>query len=289
MQGPSSNKTAIGGSEVLKQPAPDFTVDLIRSVQTLAALPPLREVFSGHLPSEPLKVSDARVFPVSTYGDFTAMPVFLTAGYRNVAAPVFNEKYENLLRRRFGNRDGASGLSALSIGEACRNIGQHGGQNENGLRYGLAQFAPGAVFVKTLVYTDPGRKKHAALLCMVADEGRGISDPSRSLVDGVGGSGGEDYIGMGNELASSLIEVIKSRDGRWFLYDGLHHTRGSLGECVGRAGNRRASREGVKPLAELNLPAGVQGCKKIFLFAQAKADKQSVFRQAVDALTMSAV
>ena len=269
-------------------PTPGFDVELIRSVRFLAGIPTLSAVFGSSLRNEALKVADAEKYLGTKYHDCMATPVFLTAGWRNVPAPVFNE---DLVRREIHPFVEANGRSPVEmvIREACRNVGQHAGGQLEALRYGVARFGPGGIFMKQLVCTDSNKVSHRVLLCMVADEGSGISNPSLSLVDGVGGLGGEDHRGMGIELAGSLVTLIKSNEGRWFMYDGLNHARNFKDSRLTKPQSNIPKSQWVKPLAEVELPAGEKGCQKIFLFAHPQADRQFVFQQAVSALVTSAI
>jgi len=269
-------------------PAPSFEVELLRSIRTLADIPPLKAVFGSSLSNETLNVADARKYLGTSYGDFMATPIFLTAGWRNVPAPILNEDVVRRVCQSFVEPDGSSPVQTV-IGEACRNVGQHGGRNLEGLRHGVARFAPGGVFMKQLACLDSDKVTHRALLCMVADEGIGISNPSLSLLDGVGGMGGEDHRGMGVELARSLVTLIKSNEGRWFLYDGLNHNRDGARPPAIITQGRVPKSQWVKPLAEVELPAVGKGCQKIFLFAHPQADKQFLFKEVVNALAVSAV
>lgn len=286
---PVSKGIAVGLSEQPMVPTQTFDVELIRSVLGMAGIPSLRQVFSGCIPQEPLRVDAARRVPPIHCGDLTAAPVFLTAGWRNVPAPVFNESFVRRISLPFVRTNGECGAAEVVIREACRNVGQHACRATDSLRHGFAQFASAGVFVKNMVCVSPDRREHSVLLCMVADEGRGISNPSASLVDGVGTAGGEDHRGMGIELSGSLLTLIKSNQGRWFLYDGLHHAREQRARTGGRTVTEVPSAQRVEPLAELNLPGGTKGCQKIFLFAHPMADKDFVFQQAVTALSASAI
>lgn len=270
----------------LASPTPAFDVELIRSVRALAAIPRLSSVFGGAIGQEALTVADAQKDFGTKYGEFTATPIFLTAGWRNVPSPVYHQDIVRQMGRSFAEVGGRSAVETV-IGEACRNVGQHGGRDSGALRHGMARFGPGGIFMKHLVCKDSSQSAHGVLLCMVADEGSGIANPSLSLIDGVGGMGGEDHRGMGIELAGSLLTLIKSNEGRWFLYDGLNHNRNVNAPCAGVAQGRIPRSQWVKPLAEVELPKGEKGCQKIFLFAHQQADRQFLFQEAVSALTMS--
>jgi hypothetical protein len=120
---------------------------------------------------------------------------------------------------------------------------------------------------------------------MVSDEGPGMESPSLCILNGVGGIGGDQHQGMRIEVSRSLVTLIKSRNGQWFLYDGLHHNQSAV-ESGGATRRSPALRsQGIKPLAELDLPGRVRGCQKIFLFAHPEADRELLFKESVRALT----
>ena len=193
------------------------------------------------------------------YRGFRAWPLFLDAGWRGVPGAVFNRQ---ALAAEFPDYLSSDSVSTASsaITEASRNVAQHGRVISHIPPSGSVCFAPGAIFLKEFACLDRSERPQRFLMCMVSDEGMGIADPSRSLVPGVGSSWGENHNGLGYELCDSVMMLIRSRAGKWLLFDGLHHA----GEQITQSRTDQEAPRGVPPVAELALPIAPRGCQKIF-------------------------
>lgn len=256
--------------------SPDFTVTMVRELSGLlsrfvSAAPgakasgasALAQLFGSEIAEFCGSYRDAQKSEGIALGNFKAWPVFITDGWRSVEAAVFNrEGLERTFAEFFPN---SSSSIRGGIGEAVRNIGQHGHNHRGTFMAGSeeARFAPGGVFLQAMSYpVDDGR--HLPLfLVVVTDEGPGVASPSTALLDGHGDSGrGSQHEGLGIELRASLVYVVKARSGEWQLYDR------SVREPTVRAGERI-----VEPVCSLNLPHVERGCQKVMFFVPPLAEK----------------
>jgi hypothetical protein len=212
-------------------------------------------------------VEEAERFPSAPLGDYVATPIFATPGYQNTFAAVFNRSYLEASFPEYFPPESSSIRG--SIGEAVRNVGQHGVSNDPRFHragYGECLFASAALFVRELALRSQEGRAHRILVALVTDEGPGVHDPERSMVDGVGN--GEDYEGMGVELGGSLLYLIKARHGEWSLFKGAQEQErdkdceGSWSACRNLSDDERVSR-----VCAVDLPASEKGCQKILVFA----------------------
>ena len=207
-----------------------------------------------------------------TFHDFRVLPIFLDSGRRGVPGAVYDTA---ALKTNFpAYLENPRPKARSAIEEAVRNVAQHGKIIDQLPASGQLCFATGAIFLKEFSYLDQKGRCQKFLVCMVSDEGMGIENPSHSLAPGVGTWLGENHMGMGYELSDSVLMLIRSKEGRWFLFDGLHH---NTNEGT-RLRDRQEGSVDVPPLAELRLPAGHPGCKKIFVFEHPTSDAENVFQ-----------
>lgn len=271
--------SVIADSGSLQGPAPSFDIELMRSLIRLAEVPKLSRLFGGENWRNDVSVAEVRKIPGASYHGFDVAPLFVKSGWRNVPAPLLNERALGASARPYMN----TGLGSVVM-EACRNIGQHACRGHGSIGSGKARFAPGAVFTREFAFLDEKGGTQRILMCMIADEGPGIAHPSRSILDGVGNALGENHRGMGAELSRSLLGILKSRDGRWLVYDGLNHKRQSAAEYLRNQKRDPPSTSWVKPIGEVDLPERVGGCRKIFLFSHPQSDPFESYRGIVRVL-----
>jgi anti-sigma regulatory factor (Ser/Thr protein kinase) len=255
--------------------SPDFTVMLARELTGLlsqlsgtalgvsvSGTRGLARLFGTEVADARLDFREAQKNEGISVGNFRAWPVFLTEGWRSVEAAFFNKGgLERALAEFFPNsRSSIRG----GIGEAVRNIGQHG-HRQRGVFMAYseeARFAPGGVFVQAFKFPTSDGRTVPLLLAVVADEGDGIGSPSIALVDGEGDSTrGGQHEGLGVELSSALLYVIKARDGDWQLYD--------RSVCTSTS---RGGRVVIDPVCSLKLPPVDCGCQKIMFFVPPLAE-----------------
>ena len=264
--------------------APDFTVTMVRELSgllgrfgdaasgaTVSGQSALALLFGTEIAQSRASYKDAQKSEGVTVGNFKAWPVFITDGWRGVEAAVFNrEGIERTFAEFFPN---SSSEIRGGIGEAVRNIGQHGHHQRGMFMAGSeeSRFAPGGVFLQAMTYpTDDGRHL-PVLVAVVADEGAGLASPSTALVDGHGDSGrGSQHEGLGVEFRASLVYVVRAQSGEWQLYD-----RSACDSPI-RSGVKR-----IEPVCSLNLPHVERGCQKVMFFVPPLTEKQSQDPQAV--------
>jgi hypothetical protein len=235
---------------------------------------PLSEVFARSVPLTPISLEEARGSTCISIGGYNAWPIFVTPGYRNTFAAVFNRAD---LEKTFPDYFPAAASTIRGgIGEAVRNIGQHGYRDDArmlGLWDGEALFTSAALLVKEIEVTNPRGDPHRLLVAVVADEGRGMRDPQWSLLDGAGE--GEDHEGMGVELKASLIYLVKASSGEWSLFDGLSASVPSKYVSPESFHDREIGRdERVPRVSAVDLPAPRQGCQKIAVYAHPKTSPE---------------
>jgi anti-sigma regulatory factor (Ser/Thr protein kinase) len=269
----NSKNPVIPDSGSLQGPAPGFDIELMRSLIRLAGIPKLSRLFGGEAWRNDVLAAEVKTIPGASYHGFDVAPVFLKGGWRNVPAPLLNERALGVSARAYMK----AGLGSVVM-EACRNIGQHAYKGRSPIGAGNARFAPGAVFTREFAFSDEKGGTQRILMCMIADEGPGLANPSRSILDGVGTALGENHRGMGAELSRSLLGIVKSRDGRWLVYDGLNHKRQSAAEYLRNQKREPPSSSWVKPISELDLPERVGGCRKIFFFSHPQSDPFECYR-----------
>jgi hypothetical protein len=236
----------------------------------------LSDIFAHIVPSHSLTVDAARSVRSVEVGGFTAWPIFITyaGGYRDAYAPVYNSRQMEERLVEFYTSGASSTRGA--IGEAIRNVGQHG-HHHHVVRYNECSFAPAALFVRELSLHSAVGAHHRILLAMVADEGSGIGDPERSLLNGVSGLGGDASLGMGIEMSSCLLYIVKSRAGEWCLFDRTRQINPEKYDDPKSFKTRAIGKdEKIKRLASLDLPAPAKGCQKIMFFAHPSASAEDV-------------
>ncbi len=165
---------------------------------------PLSKIFSPHLPVARVSIDEARAVGSVEVDGFTAWPIFIryVGGSRDPYAPIYNDRQMEERLREFCTP--GTSMVRGAIGEAIRNVGQHG-HELHAVGYLMCSFAPAALFVKELVLGSGQGPAPSVLMAVVADEGGGISDPERSALHGIGSMAGVDSVGMGIELESSLV------------------------------------------------------------------------------------
>jgi anti-sigma regulatory factor (Ser/Thr protein kinase) len=216
----------------------------------------LAQVFGSEIADGRVSYKDVQKREGISVGNFRAWPVFITDGWQGVEAAVFNREGLEMAFPEFFPNSSSSIRGA--IGEAVRNIGQHGHHHRGTFTVGSdeARFAPGGVFLQALSYPTADGQRIPVLLAVVADEGNGIGSPSTALVDGYGDSSrGSQHEGLGVELRASLVYVIRVRNGEWLLYDS------SRCETTVRGGEKV-----VEPVCSLGLPNFERGCQKVMFF-----------------------
>jgi len=115
---------------------------------------------------------------------------------------------------------------------------------------------------------------HRALLAVVTDEGRGIYDPERSMVDGVGI--GEDYEGMGVELRGSLLYLITSARREWSLFQGAQGEEREPPSAAALSPQEVFADARIPRISAVDLPAPTGGCQKVLIFAHPEASMNDV-------------
>lgn len=258
---------------------PDAATRLARDTLTfqealvlLTDAPSPSALFPKAVETKTLPVDAIATMSDFSFQHFRVWPIFLDSGWRGVPGAVYDTA---ALKKQFPEYlENPRSNAPSAIAETARNVAQHGKIIEQLPLSGQLCFAPGAIFLKEFSYLDQVGRCQKFLVCMVSDEGMGIENPSHSLAPGVGTWFGENHMGMGYELSDSVLMLIRSKEGRWFLFDGLHH---DANEVV-RLRDGQEGIVGVPPLAELKLPAGHSGCKKIFVFQHPTSDAENVFQ-----------
>jgi hypothetical protein len=281
---------------VSSPPSPvfDLAAEIHRSLATLTTLPALKDIFVEAHGAGAVALEAVWNAPQKEVGNFRAWPVFLGMRHSIVEGAAFNR---GDLERSFPEYfpDGQPSRIRGAIGEAVRNIGQHGHRYQDGypaIVNGVAVFAPGAVFAREIVSQDSQGQAHKMLVVMVSDEGRGVAKPQESLLHGVGGCEGTEHLGMGYELEGTLLYLVKSRvdngGGEWILFDGLH-TQQAVPENS-RSGGWGRSAEGkcIDPIQTVDLPKPPRGCQKIMFFAHPETNTQGVFDEVQKAISQLA-
>ena len=156
----------------------------------------LTDIFAQRFKTGPISLDEARAVGRIEVGGFTAWPIFITycGGYRDPFAPVYNHAQIEEFFREFEVPD--SSKIRKAIYEAIRNVGQHARKDDD-VKYGECSFMSAALLLKRLSLGNKPASR--VLMAVVADEGRGISDPERSLLNGVGSNSGDESLGMGYE------------------------------------------------------------------------------------------
>ena len=227
----------------------------------------LSDIFAQSLSDQPLSIDDARSVGFVKVGGFTAWPIFVTyaGGFRDAYGPVYNNsQIEESLRDFYTT--GASEIRG-AIGEAIRNVAQHGHEHRT-VGYRRCLFAPAGVFVKEISFGTDQQPSRRMLMAVVADEGPGISEPERSMVNGFGNGWGDDKTGLGNEMRAALLYLVKSNKGEWCLFDGSRQSNPDKYQ-IRHSFKERAIGDGekIQRVASLDLPAPSKGCQKIMFFA----------------------
>lgn len=236
----------------------------------------LSDIFAEKVPRERLSIDDARAVESIEVGGFTAWPIFITyaGGSRDPYAPIYNNSQmeESLSNFYTPGRSTVRG----AIGEAIRNIGQHG-HDLHAVGYHQCLFAPAAVLVKEFSVGKGDGPDSRVLMAVVTDEGGGLSDPERSMLNGVGSMAGVDALGMGIEMKYSLLYLVKSRKGEWCLFDGVRHLNPDKYDSANGFKKRAiGDDEKIERVALLDLPAPAKGCQKIMFFAHPNASAEQV-------------
>jgi hypothetical protein len=207
---------------------------------------------------------------------FTAWPIFITygGGHRDPYAPVYNNaQIEKRLEEFYTS--GASKIRG-GIGEAIRNVGQHGHEHVS-VGYHQCVFAPAAVLVKEVDLGSGVGPPRRVLMAVVADEGSGISHPERSILNGIGSMSGVDALGMGIEMQNCLSYLVKSNRGEWCLFDGANQSNPDKYDKSGGFKTRSiGEKETIGRVATLNLPAPAKGCQKVMFFAHPNSTGEDV-------------
>jgi hypothetical protein len=234
----------------------------------------LSDIFAQTLTTPSISLDEARAMASIEIGGFTAWPIFITyaGGHRDPYAPVYNHaQIEERLREFY-----ASNSSKIrgAIGEAIRNVGQHG-HDCHAIGHERCFFAPAALFVKELpLGSEPTSR---VLIAVVADEGGGISDPERSMLNGVGSMAGVDSVGMGYEMEGALLYLVKSTKGEWSLFDGARQINpDKYDKANGFKRRSIGENEKIERVALLDLEAPPKGCQKIMFFAHPSATSAEV-------------
>lgn len=234
----------------------------------------LSDIFAETITTPSISLDEARAVGGIEIGGFTAWPIFITyaGGYRDQFAPVYNHAQIEERLREFYASDSSPIRGA--IGEAIRNVGQHAHDYQT-VGYQRCFFAPAALFVKELPLR--GESTSRILMAVVADEGGGISDPERSMLNGVGSMAGMDSVGMGYEMEGALLYLVKSRRGEWCLFDGTRQINPSKYDKSNGFKRRKIGEdEKIDRIASLNLDAPPKGCQKIMFFAHPSATDEQV-------------
>jgi hypothetical protein len=237
---------------------------------------PMTDIFRSVMPHGLIALDHARQFPSVRIGEYEAYPIFATTGYRHAYAGVFNR---DDIERRFNDYFPAP-VSRIrgGIGEAVRNVAQHGianGPSCGVVKEGEAFFASAGLFVRELRIHGTARTPIRVLMALVSDEGKGIANPERSILDGVGNGAGEGCEGMGVELNASLIYIAKASTGEWSVFDGLHASIPTQ-YIPGTLFRRRevGPDERIDRVCAVDLPAPATGCQKIMFFSLPNATSE---------------
>jgi len=231
----------------------------------------LSDIFAANLPNQPLSLEAARSVASIQVDGFAAWPIFITyaGGYRDAHAPILNNvEMEQRLRQFY--TAGASKIRG-AIGEAIRNVGQHG-HHHTVIGYHQCVFAPAAVLIKEIAFGKGDGPASRLLMAVVTDEGSGISNPQRSMLHGVGSMAGVDALGMGIEMTNCLSYLVKSSKGEWCLFDGSRQANPEKYEGSNSFKTRTiGEKEKIERVACLDLPAPPKGCQKVMFFAHPSA------------------
>jgi hypothetical protein len=234
----------------------------------------LSDIFAQTITTPSISLDEARAVESIEVGGFTAWPIFITyaGGHRDPYAPVYNHpQIEERLRDFYGSN---SSKIRGAIGEAIRNVGQHA-HDYHAMGYERCFFAPAALFVKDLAFGSGPTSR--VLMAVVADEGSGISNPERSMLNGVGSMTGSDSLGMGYEMEGSLLYLVKSRQGEWCLFDGARQTNPDKYDTENGFRRRKIGEdEKIERVGSLDLDAPPKGCQKIMFFAHPSATEEEV-------------
>ncbi len=270
--------------------APEFEVSLVRELRSLLkkrvdgphdrsvalGARSLVDIFAQTVPTHTVPVETARAVGGVEVGGCIAWPIFITyaGGHRDPYAAVYNHsQIEHSLRAFYTT--GASTVRG-GIGEAIRNVGQHG-HDWRAVGFGKSCFGPAALFAREFAIPAEGRPPHRILMAMVADEGPGIADPERYLLNGVSGLGGDASLGMGVEMNASLLYLVKSAKGEWCLFDRARQINPDKYESKNAFKDRViGDDEKIERLATLDLPAPRKGCQKIMFFAHPSATADDI-------------
>ncbi len=234
----------------------------------------LSDIFAQTITTPSISLDEARAVKSIEVGGFTAWPIFITyaGGHRDPYAPVYNHaQIEERLREFY-----ASNSSKIrgAIGEAIRNVGQHA-HDCHAVGYDRCFFTPAALFVKELALGNGSNSR--VLMAVVADEGGGISDPERSMLNGVGSMAGVDSVGMGYEMEGALLYLVKSTKGEWSLFDGARQINPDKYDKANGFRRRKIGEdEKIERVASLDLDAPPKGCQKIMFFAHPSATSEEV-------------
>lgn len=234
----------------------------------------LSDIFAQTITTPSISLDEARAVGSIEVGGFTAWPIFITyaGGYRDPYAPVYNHaQIEERLRDFYGSN---SSPIRGAIGEAIRNVGQHA-HDGHAVGYERCFFTPAALFVKEIpLGSEPASR---VLIAVVADEGGGISDPERSMLNGIGSMAGVDSVGMGFEMEGALLYLVKSRHGEWCLFDGARQINPDKYDKANGFRRRKIGEdEKIERVASLELDAPPKGCQKIMFFAHPSASGDEV-------------
>ena len=235
---------------------------------------PMSKVFGGAIPTGTIPLEEARGVSHISVDGYKAWPIFVTPGYRNTLAAVVNRQE---LEKEFPDYFPA-GISEIrgSIGEAVRNVGQHGHGDtraNDALLFDQARFASAGLFVKEISFSTTSTSSHRVLMVVVADEGRGLPNPEWSMLDGVGV--GDDHEGMGVELRGALVYLVKASKGEWSLFDGLRASVPTKYVSANSSHQREiGDDERVSRVSSVDLPAPARGCQKIALYAHPTTSRE---------------
>lgn len=225
---------------------------------------------------------------------FHAWPVFLGLRYGTVEGAMYNR---TALEQSFPDYfpEGIPSQIRSAIGEAVRNIGQHGHRYQRGYPgypHDVAVFAPGCVFAQEIHTQDLVGQFHRMLIVMVSDEGQGVAKPQESILHGVGDMFGRDHLGMGHELEGTLLYLVKSRvensGGEWLLFDGLHTKQVVPEHSRSDGWGRSAVGPLIEPLHAVDLPKPPLGCQKIMFFGYPDGNSEATFEEVRKAISQLA-
>ncbi len=246
---------------------PRVALDVVEALSYLSSAPSPRVLFKERVRADVMPEDAVQSMESVMFGSFRVWPIFLDAGWRGVPGAIYNKRDMEREFPEYLSNDPAAKVPS-GIAEAARNVDQHGRVMEQYPPLGGVCFAPGAIFLDELSLLDNRNQAHKFLIGMVSDQGSGLADPSLSLLPGVGSPWGENHNGMGYELGSCVLMIVRSREGRWLLFDGLHHDPSTLSRV--KAPYRDIV--GIPHIAELKLLPGTEGCQKIFIFQHPQGD-----------------